>query len=421
MTESAPTLSRQTFAVIFMVLMVSAAGNTAMQTVLPAISRELQIPDIIVGLVFSFSALLWTITAPYWAQRAATRGRRSLMQIGILGFIIAMLFGGVALLLGLHAIVSPTVAIILFTLFRCSYGLFGSAANPAAQAYVATRTTGAERTTALAKMSAAFAVGTVVGPALAPFLIFSGVTLSGPLFCFALIGVATFVALRILMPADAPSGAARITKQISTKISWLDRRIAPFLIVAVLVGHAQAMVLQIMGFFIIDTLKMNPLDAQAFIGSAIMAGAIATVLAQWGVIPNFKLSPRQLLRWGCAIIFIGALLTSFAMNYGTIVIGFAVMSLGFGLVRPGFTAGASLSVRRDEQDAVAGAITSVNGSCYIVAPSIGIALYQWHNFAPFYVSAAIVMLLLVYAYLNPVLRTVQNDPPEADDVVSTFE
>lgn len=414
-------MPRATFMVLFVALMVTAAGNTALQTVLPAISRELGIHDVIIGLVFSFSALLWTVSAPFWAQRADTRGRRALMQIGVAGFTIAMLFGGVALLLGLRGFVAPVTAIILFTVFRCAYGLFGSAANPAAQAYVATRTTGAERTNALSKMSAAFAVGTVAGPAIAPFLKLPWVTLAGPLLCFAMVGVATILAIRHVMPADAQSGNARIPRERPARISWFDRRVAPFLIFAILVGHAQAMVMQIMGFLIIDNLKMKPADAQSFIGSAIMAGAIATVLAQWGVIPNFKLSPRQLLRWGCAIIVAGVLLTVVAHNYGNIVIGFAVMSLGFGLVRPGFTAGASLAVRRDEQDAVAGAITSVNGCCYVAAPSIGIALYHWHSFAPFYLCGAIAVALIGYAFANPVLRAVQNEAPDVDEVISTFD
>ena len=55
--------------------------------------------------------------------------------------------------------------------------------------------------------------------------------------------------------------------------------------------------------------------------------------------------------------------------------GFALASLGFGLFRPGFTSGASLAVGADEQNAVAGMVTSVNGVAFIAAPAAGVALY----------------------------------------------
>lgn len=392
-----------------------------MQTVLPAVSRALAVPDILIGVVFSLSALLWTLSAPFWAQRAQTRGRRALMQIGVAGFTLAMLGGGIALLLGLHGVVTPFLAIILFALFRCTYGLFGSAANPAAQAYVATRTAGAERITALSKLSASFAIGTVLGPSLAPFLILPWATLSAPLFCFALIGLLTILAIRRVMPPDAPGGGARIRREPAAKISWLDHRVMPFLILALFIGHAQAIILQIMGFLVIDRLQTSPMEAQSYIGATFMAGAIATVSAQWGMIPHMRLSPRHQLRGGCIVILLGAGLMILADNYGNIVIGFAVISLGFGLVRPGFTAGASLAVRRDEQDGVAGAVTAVNGVCYVAGPSLGIALYHQHGHAPFFVCAVVALGLLAYLFIDPVLKRLQDVAPDVDDVTTSFD
>ncbi len=414
-------MPRVTFLVIFIALMVIAAGNTAIQSVLPAISRALGIADILVGLVFSVSAIFWTLSAPVWAQRADRHGRRALIQIGLTGFVVASMFGGCALLLGLRGLLVPLNAIIGFAIFRCAFGIFGSAANPAAQAYVATRTAGPERTSALSKLSASFALGTVVGPALAPFMVLPGVGLAGPMFCFALVSTLAIFVLRHYMPADAPDGKARHARKPPAKISWLDARVMPFLLFAIFVGHAQAIVVQIMGYLIIDVLKAKPGDAQSFIGAALMAGALATVLAQWGVIPNFRLSPRQLMRWGSLVILVGAAMSAAVPSYGMIVIGFSIMSLGFGLVRPGYTAGASLAVRRDEQDAVAGAITSVNGACFILAPAMGILLYHWHRHAPFYVCAVTAAMLFAYALINPVLRDVQDQMADADEVVPAFD
>ena len=52
------------FAILFAVLLSSAAGNTALQTVLPAIGREVGIPDVLISSIFSLSALLWGVMSP---------------------------------------------------------------------------------------------------------------------------------------------------------------------------------------------------------------------------------------------------------------------------------------------------------------------------------------------------------------------
>jgi len=106
-------------------------------------------PDVWVSLAFSWSALLWVITAPKWARLSDRRGRKQLMSVGVIGFISSMGMCGLVLWLGLAGLIGPVVTFVLFALFRSLYGGFGSAAPPAVQAYVAARTERAERTKAL--------------------------------------------------------------------------------------------------------------------------------------------------------------------------------------------------------------------------------------------------------------------------------
>src|SRR3546814_7829149 len=69
-------------------------------------------------------------------------------------------------------------------------------------------------------------------------------------------------------------------------------------------------------------------------------------------------------------------MTGLSQDLHGIVIGFALASLGFGLFRPGFTAGASLAVPRRDQGSLAGMTASINGSAYIVSPAVGVLLYN---------------------------------------------
>ena len=58
------------FTLLFMVMLVIGAGNTALQSVMPAIGRSLKIPDSVIAIAFSVSALVWVVAAPIWARKS---------------------------------------------------------------------------------------------------------------------------------------------------------------------------------------------------------------------------------------------------------------------------------------------------------------------------------------------------------------
>ena len=410
-------------AVLFAVMLVSAAGNTAMQSILPAMGAKLNIPDVWVSLAFSWSALLWVLTAPRWARQSDKRGRKALMALGVVGFFMSMALCGLALLAGLKGLIGAGVTFIIFALFRSLYGGLGSAAPPAVQAYVAARTDPEHRTQALSLVSSSFGLGTVIGPAIAPFFILPVVGLAGPLLVFALIGLLVLVMLRWRLPDDVPRFAARgavasyplsagpgdasrdeeETDQAeadSAPLRWTDRRVRPWMLAGFFGGQAQAMMLGVIGFLILDrlNLRLRPDEGAAITGIVLMAGAFATLLAQWGLIPLLKPGPRATVLAGAALGGVGILMTGIAQDLHAIVFGFAMASLGFGLFRPGFTAGASLAVSRCDQGAVAGMTASINGSAYIVSPAIGVLLYNWHPMVGYGLMAAFCGWLLLWGW-----------------------
>ena len=203
------SLSRERFALLFAVMLVAAAGNTAMQSLMPTIGRELGVADLWVAIAFSLSAIIWVLTAPYWAGRADHRGRRALMRLGLYGFVVSMLICGGALAAGFDGYLSPVAVFVIFVLGRAVYGGWGSASPPAVQAYIAARTEGEQRTNSLAAIASSFGLGTIIGPALAPLFIFAPLGLAGPLIVFAGIGIVVLVAVILRLPDDTPGSAAR--------------------------------------------------------------------------------------------------------------------------------------------------------------------------------------------------------------------
>ena len=410
-------LSRGQFVLLFSVMLVAAAGNTAMQSLLPAIGRQLEVADIWVAIAFSLSAVVWVVMAPVWAHRADRRGRRALMRLGLYGFISSMLICGGALAAGLAGCLGGFAAFTIFMVGRTLYGAFGSASPPAVQAYIAARTEGEDRTNAISALASSFGLGTIIGPAIAPLFIFPPLGLAAPLIAFAGIGAIVLTLLVLRLPDDTPKSDARgpivaypslgssdppvaAGERESAQLRWRDPRVLPWHLIGIVGGHGHAILLGVIGFLVIDQLSL-PLDqAQHWIAVVLMAGAGATLLAQWWLIPQMSLSPRELVLWGSLVAAAGSAMVGLAGDAYGLTLGFVLASLGFGLFRPGFTSGASLSVGLDEQNAVAGQVTSVNGIAFVAGPALGVGLYMAGLALPFLATSALMLALAAWTWLS---------------------
>jgi MFS family permease len=355
------------------------------------------------------------------------------MALGLIGFAVSFALCGAALYAGLTGAVSGLTAILFFAAARSLYGGFGSAAPPAVQAYVASRTSRTERTQALSMVSSSFGLGTVLGPALAPLLILPGLGLIGPFAAFTLAAIIVLVLLRLRLPNDDPRFAGRgeiLGEPLSAsssprmgkasdetsdrlhgelepdlhsidskagRLRWGDPRLRAWLAAGTLGGQAQSILLGVVGFLLLDRLGLRhqPDAAAGPIGLVLMCGAVATLLAQWGLIPMMRLGPRTSTLWGMCLVAVGTLGMAAGRDLHAIATGFAICSLGFGLFRPGFTSGASLAVTPAEQGQSAGIVAAVNGSAYIISPAIGVWLYNHSNWLAWGVVELLALLVIL--------------------------
>ncbi len=450
-TPKPSSISRGRMALLFTVMLVTAAGNTAMQSVMPSIGTALKVDDVWISLAYTWSALLWVICAPIWARRSDQRGRKAMMALGLTGFIVSMGLCGLFLWFGLVGLLSAFWTLLLFALARSLFGGFGSAAPPAVQAYVASRTARSERTQALSLIASSFGVGTVIGPALAPLMVFPfwGIGLTGPFISFTLIAVVALVVIKLRLPNDEPQFAARgqaydapyasgssgapndrnyddeeedapanaagsngLPTEAPPKLRWLDPRIRPWVITGLGSGHAQAMVLGISGFLVLDRLGLrdSPAEGAGPVGIVLMSGALATLLAQWGLIPRFNMGPRSSTLSGVAVAAAGVVVLGLARDLQSIALGYSIASLGFGLARPGTTAGTSLAVSRAEQGQASGIVASVAGASFVFAPALGVGLYNFHEGFAFSLIVTICIAVLISGW-----RSLQSDAKLTSD------
>ena len=411
------------FAILFAVSLIAAAGNMALQSVLPAIGREFRLSDTLVAGAFAISALMWTVASPFWARLSDTLGRKRVMMIGLAGFVVSMSGFGLAATSGLEQWLGAGLAFVMMGVARTVYGVFGSAAPIASQAYVADRTTPEQRTQAMSLLASAQGLGTVIGPALAPFFVLPMIGLAGPMYAFALFGLLALVVVWRRLPSGevvripSPSGH----RGDAGKGLWKDPRIRGYLLYGLFVTGAQAANISVLGFHIIDELSAAGIaarEAQPFIGIAMLAGAAATLMAQWGLIPLLRLQPADLMRWGAALALVGNLMSIASPGYYGVVVGYAVVSMGIGFARPGFIAGSSLSVEPHEQGAIAGLMMSLAGLSFLAPPVIGVALYELAEPAPFIANAILLAAATALCFIDPRLRAGPPDLPDREETPS---
>lgn len=402
---TSPAARKRAFRLLFIALMATAVGNSMLFAILPPLARDLAVDEVWIGAIYTLSALLFLTMSPVWGALSDRYGRRPLIVFGLSAFGASTLVFAGGAWAGQVGLLPPMAAIIAMALARCLFGGLGSATNPSAQAYVADRTSPAERTEALASLTAAFGLGSVIGPALAGTFA-ERIGIAGFMVAISLFVFAMAIAVRAGLPERTPP--KRQGRPINPFVQFkfaADPRLTAFMVFGCAVWLSQAASLQAIAFFIMDRLELTPDEGLQLGSVALTAGAAGLIFAQLVVIPALKTSPRVLMILGAALVIVGNVELVFAPNYAALVLGYILNAFGFGLCRSGFTAGASLAVTPEEQGRAAGLTTATAGVGFLIAPITGLWLYQAvAPAAPFTLNAALAAIGLAVASLHPRVR-----------------
>lgn len=407
-----PTSPRaRTFAIALLLVgaVCAGMGQTIVFSVLPPLAREIGLSNIQVGLIFMISAICWVTTGPIWGRASDRSGRKRFILIGLGGFAVSMLLFGGSIRLGVVGALSGLPLYALMVVTRLLYGLFGSAGPPAAQAYIADRTSAKDRTAGIAGFSAAFGLGAMLGPGFgAAAAVFGPVA---PFFAMAILASVMSLAVFMFLP-ERTRPTARATQ---AKIKLSDPRLRPFLIFGLVFGVANAIPIQTIGFYFIDRLGFSTELAPQFVGVGLMGGAMASLFSQLVIVQRFGLAPRTLMRISPALIIVGHLLIWATASLGTVVFGMVIAGFGAGLAVPGYNAAASLAVKSDEQGAAIGLSNAAGASGFIVSPLIGFGLYALAPQFPYIFTMVLALILWVFALTSDAIKNAYPKP--ASDTV----
>ncbi len=156
------------------------------------------------------------------------------------------------------------------------------------------------------------------------------------------------------------------------------------------------MPIQTVGYLFIDVLhylKLNDAPQYTMIG-LVVAVAVAALFAQLRrrAALQFVRAHAHALGLSSSIVrrFLSFALFAIGHQFGPLVFALMINGLGFGLVRPGYAAAASLSVDPHEQGAIAGLTGATSGAGFIFGPMIATGLYRISPQAPYIFGAVLI-------------------------------
>ncbi len=408
----APIGRNRQFRLLFLCLLVIGAGNSMLLAVAPPLVRELNLPDSSVGWIFSLSALLWVFASPYWGRLSDRIGRKPVAALGLAAYAASMTSFGAMVLLGQADILAGVGLFIGLMLARAIFGAFGSASSPAAQAYIADRTTVFERTEQLAGLTSAFALGQAFGPAICAALA-AWLGLVFPIWLIALLAAGAAFAIWRFLPENTPPKIERPRGDWRESLALInDRRLSAYLLYGFALSVVAGVTVQVFGLFTMDRLGVSGERGAELTAAGFMVNALALLATQMAILPRLRAGPRTLMAWGAGLLAFGVGIQIAAPSLGALLVSQAVQGLGAGLARPGFTGGASVSVRPEEQGAAAGLVVATNGAGFVFSPLIGGVAYERLGMnVPLFVAAALLIAMTLFALMSRRLRNVIVDGP----------
>ncbi|MFC4222737.1 MFS transporter [Lysinibacter cavernae] len=375
-------------------------GQMILNPIIAPLSREVGLAEWQVGVMVSVAALSIVLSSQFWGRKSQSWGRKPVL-VGVLSLGAAAMAGFAALSwLGIEGILTGTPLWILFVLVRgLVFGVAIAAVAPTVQAYIADVTTSEQsRIRGMAGVGAAQGIAMVGGATLGGIL--ASVSLLLPIVIIPVVlgGAAILLAVRLRPEAK------RELIEHPVRVSPFDPRVWPFLIAGFGMYTSLGFIQIITGFIIQDR---NHLDGQAtalFTGISLLTAGIGMVLAQSLIVPRVSWHPSRLLRVGAVVALLGFALLTMNAGLAILIAAIFLVGLGLGIAMPGYTAGPSLLMDRDEQGGLAGILGANTALTFVVAPTAATALYGVWPLLPILVSVAVMIGLSIFLALHPRFR-----------------
>jgi MFS family permease len=387
---------------LFFTVFNSILGLSVLFPILGPLGRDLGLTETEIGAMSTSYALTQLLFSTSWGRLSETKGRKTILLVGVVGFALA--FGLLAIVaeIGRAGFVSHVALFGLMLAARLVGGAFASAMLPTAQAYAADLTNRENRASGMAVIGAAFGLAIIFGPVIGGVLAhFFGLT--APLWFSTAFGAlnAILVWLRLPEPPRRPA-----SMYPPATLSDLGKRAWPLLSVAAVATFATVMMEQTMAFLVQDRLRLSEEDTPVWMAGALFVYGVVAVMVQGGLVRRVRIAPTMLMMFGMPLTVAGLITLMQAHSYAWMVIGMALQGFGQGLALPGITSAISLAVTEDEQGAIAGLNNSALGLGRLFGPLLGTSLYEIHDTLPYGAGAGLISIVFLFVIASPQMRAI---------------
>ena len=379
-------------------------GQMTLNPIIAPLSREVGLAEWQIGATISTAAVMVVLTSQFWGRRSQSWGRKPVLVAAFaLGAATMILFALLAWL-GMTGAITGAALFLLFVLLRgVGFGAAIAAVPPTAQAYIADVTPDEA-----ARVKGMAGIGAVQGIAMV-----GGSVVGGLLSAFGLL--TPLFAVPVLLLAGLSLIVFRLRREprhelieAPARVNPFDARVWPFLLAGFGMFTALGFIQVITGFIVQDRLGLDAEATGLVTGGALLAAGIGMILAQSVIVPRSGWTPPTLLRAGGAVALGGFLLLIPDAGPAPLFAAILLIGLGLGVAMPGYTAGPTLLVGREEQGGLAGLIGATTGLTFVIAPTAGTALYGLWAPLPVIAGAAIMAVVVAFVLLHPRFRPLRT-------------
>ena len=364
-------------------------GQAFLFTILPPIGREVGMEDYQIGLVMSVHGLFMLFTGPMWGAASETWGRRRVIILGGVAFVISVVMFGLIVDAAIRNLVTGVTILWMLVGSRAIFALGAGAVTPASMAMAADLSSREMRLRAISMLTAATSTGAIIGPSVSAF--FTGLGLSAPFYIIAAAGMIVVIALVIFLPnikshAPGASGSYRLL---------LKGPVLMIAVSAVLFMCGTYGIFSIVGFFVQDRFQLEPVPAAQTMGLGLMCAAAANVFVQTVLLKRIPGGAKVIVTVGIALTLLSFGVLWMSTTQALFIASMICNGLGQGFTMPAINTSLSLAAGPDAQGRIAGISTSTQAIAFLLAPASAAALYQNTSWFPFVIGSVIVLLTVV--------------------------